>query len=151
RRDGEVVRLADDLEILDVDLVSARRARIGAGGAGDDDRGLLRQMIGNAEQFLAHSRLRHHRLDESGAVTDDEKVDLPAGAAVVKPAFEGDFFAFVFADVFDVYLHRSSKTATKSRKPRNQDQMGFSCVSCFRGYVVSSLSIRSRTSRRFLS
>ena len=43
RRDRVVVRLGDDLERRDVDLVPARRARVGADGAGDDDRGLLRR------------------------------------------------------------------------------------------------------------
>jgi hypothetical protein len=37
RRDRVVVRRADDLDALDVDLVAARRALVGPCRAGDDD------------------------------------------------------------------------------------------------------------------
>ncbi len=107
RRDRVVVRGADDLEPLDVDLVAARRALVGARGAGDDDRGFLRQVIGGLEQLLADRRLRHHRLDEAGAVADGEEMDLAARAAVVQPPLDGDLLAFVLADVFDVDVAHS--------------------------------------------
>ena len=48
RRDGVVLRLRDDLERGDVHLEAARRARVGAGGAVDDDRALLREVIGGS-------------------------------------------------------------------------------------------------------
>src|SRR6266699_3547080 len=43
--DGIVVRFADDFQILDVDLIPARRALVGASRAGDDHGGFLRQMV----------------------------------------------------------------------------------------------------------
>ena len=85
RRDRVVVRLADDLEALDVDLVAARRPLVGARRAGDDDRRFLRQVIGRLEQLVADRGLRHHRLDEAGAVAEDQEMDLAARAAVVQP------------------------------------------------------------------
>ena len=108
RRDRVVVRRADDLEALDVDLVAARRALVGARRAGDDDRRFLRQMVGGLEQLLADRGLRHHRLDEAGAVADDQEMDLAARSAVVQPPLDGDLFAFVLADVFDVDVHSSN-------------------------------------------
>ena len=109
RRDRVVVRLADDLERLDVDLVAARRALVGARRAGDDDRGFLRQMIGGLEHLVADRGLRHHRLDEAGAVAERQEVDLAARPAVVQPALDGDFLALVLADVFDVDVHIRSR------------------------------------------
>src|SRR5207245_6713480 len=100
RRDGEVVRLADDLQRLDVDFVAARRALVGARGAGDDDGGFLREMIGRLEQLVADRRLRHHALNEPGAVAENQEMDLAARAAVVKPPLDGDLFALVLPDVF---------------------------------------------------
>ena len=107
RRDGVVVRLADDLEALDVDLVSARRARVRTRRAGHHDRRFLRQMIGGLEDLLAHGGLRHHRLDEARAVAEDEEMDLAARAAVMEPPFDGDLLALVPADVFDVDVRQS--------------------------------------------
>ena len=108
RRDRVVVRRADDFHALDVDLVAARRALVGARRAGDHDRGFLREVIRRLEQILADRRLRHHRLDEAGAVAHGEEMDLAARAAVVKPPLDGDLFALVLADVLDVDVsHRS--------------------------------------------
>src|SRR5207244_7296761 len=53
-------------------------------------------------------RLGHHRLDEAGAVADDEEMDLSARAAIVEPALERHLFTFVLADVLYVDVsHRS--------------------------------------------
>ena len=102
RRDGVIARLADDLEAVDVDLVSARRPLVGAGRAGDDDGRFLRQMVGGLEDLLAYRCLRHHGLDETAAVSEDQEMDLAARAPVVEPPFDGDVLAFVRADVFNV-------------------------------------------------
>ena len=90
RRDGEVVRFVMDVEADDVDLVAARRARVGAHGAGHRERRLLREVVGLLERLLADGRLRHHRLDEAAAVAHLEEVNLPARAAVVQPSVDGD-------------------------------------------------------------
>src|SRR5262249_19691958 len=108
RRDREVVRLADDAQRLDVDLVSARRALVGARGARGDDRGFLGQVVGRLEQLVADRRLRHDGLDEARAVAQDQEMDLAARAAVVEPPLDGDLFALVPPDVFYVDVsHRS--------------------------------------------
>ena len=107
RRDRKVVRGADDLQVLDVDLVAARRALVGASRAGDDHRSLLREMIGAREQLVSDRRLRHHGLDEAASVPQDEEMNLPARTPVVKPPLDGDFLALVPADVFDVGVHRA--------------------------------------------
>ena len=81
RRDGEVVRLANDLEMLDVDLVPAWCPLVGPGCSGDDDRGFLGEVIGCLEHLVADGRLRHDALDEAAAVPQDQKMNLPARAA----------------------------------------------------------------------
>ena len=105
RRDGVVVRLADDLEAADVELVAARRAGIGADRAGHDDGALLAEVIGRDEDLGADRGLRHHRLDEAGAVADGQEVQLPARPPVVQPALERDGLADVPGDVLDVGRH----------------------------------------------
>ena len=54
------------------------------------------------EHLLADRLLRHHALDEAGAVAQLQEVDLPARAAVVQPAAQRDGLPFVLRDVFDV-------------------------------------------------
>ncbi len=105
RRDGIVLRLGHDLEAADIELEAAGRPGVGAGGACHRERGFLRQMIGAAERFLAHGGLGHHALDEPGAVAQREEMNLAARPAVVQPAAEGDGFAGVRGNVFDVDVH----------------------------------------------
>ena len=62
-------------------------------------------MIGAAERFLAHGGLGHDALDEPGAVAQREEMNLAARPAVVQPAAEGDGFAGVRGNVFDVDVH----------------------------------------------
>jgi len=57
RRDRKVVRVADDLEALHIDLISARCPLIGSGRAGDDDRCLLGQVVGRFEELVADGSL----------------------------------------------------------------------------------------------
>ena len=78
RRDRIVVRLAVDVEGLHVELVPAFGARVRAHRPRHGQGRLLRQMVGLAEGLVANGCLRHHGLDEAGAVADDEKVDLAA-------------------------------------------------------------------------
>ena len=105
RRDRVIVRLADHLEALDVDLETGRRTLVGARDADDDDRCLLREVVGQLEQIVANRRPGHDRLNEAGAVAQDQEMDLAARSAIVQPPLDGDLFAFVPADVFDVDVH----------------------------------------------
>ena len=88
-RDRIVHRGRDDLEIRDVELVSARRAAVGAHHAMHDERGLLRQVIGLLELLVADRGLRDDGLDEAAAVAHREEMNLAARAPVVKPAPDG--------------------------------------------------------------
>src|SRR4030095_2191821 len=85
RRDGVIHRSAHDLEIRDVQLEASGCTAVGADRAMNHERRLLRHVIGGLELVVADSGLRYDGLDESGAVADREKVDFPAGAAVVEP------------------------------------------------------------------
>ena len=118
RRDRVVVRLAVDLEAGDVDLVAALGARVGAHRAGHRERRLLRQVVGARERLVADGRLRHDRLDEAGAVADDQEVDLAARPAVVQPAVDGDLLAFVLGDVCDIGAHHGRSGPVGQRAAR---------------------------------
>ena len=106
RRDRVVVGLADHLEALDVDFEPPRRAAVGARGPGRDDGRFLRQVVGPLELLVADRSLGNHRLDEAGAVAQDEEVDLAARTAIVQPPLDGDLFAGMAADIFDVNVHK---------------------------------------------
>ena len=105
RRNRIVVRRADDLQALDVDLVAARRPLVGACRPRNDDRRFLAQMIRRRKQLVADGSLRHHGLNEAGTVAQDEEMNLPARTPVVQPPLDGDLFTLVLADVFDENVH----------------------------------------------
>jgi hypothetical protein len=71
RRDRIVVRLADDLEALDVDLVAARR-RLSARACRSPSRGVLRQVVGGLE-LSSPTAPSTSPLDEARAVAQDRK------------------------------------------------------------------------------
>ena len=108
RRDRIVDRRAHDLEVRDVELVTARRAAVGAHRAVHDDRGLLREMVGLLELLVADGGLRDDGLDEAAAVAHRQEMDLSARAAVVKPAADRDRLALALRDLIDVGNHISS-------------------------------------------
>ena len=107
RRNWIIVRLADDLDARDVDLVTAGRALVGAGRAGHDDGRFLREMVRGLEHLVANGGFRHDRLDEAGPVADDQEMNLAARSAVVQPSLDDDFFALVAADIFYIDVHTS--------------------------------------------
>jgi hypothetical protein len=107
RRDRIVLRLRDDFERRDVDFVAARRARVGARGAVDDDRAFLREVVRLRERLVADRLLRHDALDEARAVAHGEEVDLAAGAPAVQPPAQPDRLSLVFRDVFDVRVRHA--------------------------------------------
>ena len=111
RRDGKLLRRPDDVETGDVDLVSARRPRVGAHRSVDRDGGLLRQMIRPCEDLLRNGFLRDDGLDEAAAVADGQEMDFSARAAVVQPAADRDGRAVVPRDVFDVDDHDQCSVA----------------------------------------
>src|SRR5262249_4715464 len=130
-RDRVVVRLAVHVDRLDVDLVSAPGALVGAHGAGDRERRFLREVIGPRERLLADGSLRHHGLDEPGAGAEDQEMNLAARAAVVKPSIDRDALAFVPGDILDVRTHTRQKVtnifSSRSRADaaRASTSMGF--------------------------
>ena len=105
RRDGIVVRFADDLEAVRDQFVAAGRARLFFHRAGHDDGAFLTQVIGLLERRLVHVALAHHDLEKAGPVTDHEEMNLAARSAVVQPALDGDRLAGVLADLLDVCMH----------------------------------------------
>ena len=87
----------DDLDVLDVELKSSRRALVGADFAGDDDRGLLGEAFEGFEDCRGHALDVGHALHGAGAVAEDGEQELAALAGVVEPAADGDGLAFVLA------------------------------------------------------
>src|SRR5213594_3698222 len=72
-------------------------------------------------------------------------MDLAARAAIVQPALDGDLFALVPADVFDVHVHMSTWARLKGLR------CDFRHVRPVMAYVVRSRSIRSRAFLAFSS
>src|SRR4249920_3718354 len=62
-------------------------------------------MVGRLERVLADRGLGHDRLDEPGAVAEDQEMDLAARTAVMQPPLDRDLLADVRADVFDIHVH----------------------------------------------
>src|SRR6185295_2199819 len=67
--------------------------------AGDDDRGLLRELVGPGEDLGGHVLHVDDALDDAGAVAELEEVELARGAFVVEPALEGDLLALHVGEV----------------------------------------------------
>src|SRR5918995_7154638 len=95
RRDGIVERWSMNLQGRGIDLVSTRRARVRSNRARDTERRLLPEMIRRLEHVISDGRLRHDGLDDAGAVSNLQEVNLAARAAVVQPAVDRDLLAFV--------------------------------------------------------
>ena len=107
-----------------VELEAALGPGVGADPAGDDDGGLLGEVVGPGEQLLADVGLRHHDLDEAGPVANDEEMDLAARAAVVQPAPEGDVLAVELGDVLDVGNGRHDQEHRIAGKQENRKTTG---------------------------
>src|SRR5580704_15232271 len=102
--DGIRVSFRDALQDLDarnVKLVAARGAFIGAHLALDDDAGFLSEAFDGLEDFGRDGILRHHSLNNAGAVTKLREEELAALSKVVKPSADGNGLAFVLADFCD--------------------------------------------------
>ena len=112
RSNRVVRRRAHDLEVRDIELESAWCAAVGAHSAVDDQRGLLRQVIGLLEFLVTDCGLRDNGLDESRAVAHRQKVDLSARAAVVKPSADRDRLSLVLRDLVYVSNHSSGVVPT---------------------------------------
>jgi hypothetical protein len=102
RRDRKRIRGVHDLKRGNAEFETEWRTRVGAHLAGDEQRGLLWNVVGESEVLGRHLFLEHHALHRAGAVAHLQEVQLAARAFVVQPPFEGDLLALVAGDVFDV-------------------------------------------------
>src|SRR5580658_5101582 len=90
-----------DLDVRDVELITAGGALIGADLAFDDDAGFLGEAFDGVENFGRDGVLRDYTLDDAGAVAKLREQELAAFAEVVEPSADGDGLAFVLADSCD--------------------------------------------------
>ena len=90
-RNRERLGVVQYFEATDAQLVTARRAVIGSGGAGDDDRRLAQCAARRVEISRGDLRLRDGALQDAGAVAHDDKRQLARGASAVDPATHRDF------------------------------------------------------------
>lgn len=96
---GIVFRYAlDHLQILDINLVAAGRALVGADFARDDHAGLLRQAFERLKDFRRNAFDMGHALHRAGAVAKDGKQQLAALAQVIEPPAQGDRLALMLAE-----------------------------------------------------
>src|SRR4026208_1941820 len=110
-------RAADDLEILYVEFEAAGCPAVGADVAMDDDRRLLRQVVGLLEFFVADGGFRHNGLNEAGAVANRQEVDFSARPAVGQPAADRHELTLVFGDVFDVSVQEKLPASRSQLTP----------------------------------
>ena len=87
-------------------------------------------MVGGLEDLLAYRCLRHHGLDETAAVSEDQEMDLAARAPVVEPPFDGDVLAFVRADVFNVNVSHYPRPSALSHQPSAISHQTFHPLPC---------------------
>jgi hypothetical protein len=106
-RNRVVRRVAYDLEIRDVELVTAWCPAVSPHAAMHHNRGFLGEMIGGLELVIADGGLRDDRLDKPGAVAHGQKVDFAARPTVVQPAADRDLLSAVPGYVFNVDDHQS--------------------------------------------
>ena len=84
-----------------VELEAGGGALVGADVAGDDERGLEREVLEGLEDLLGDGGFGDDALDGAGAVAEDGEEELAGGAQVVEPAAEGDGLANVLTKVSD--------------------------------------------------
>ena len=90
-----------DFDVLDVELVAAGRALVGADAAGDDDAGLLGEVPGGLPDFRRDGGLGHDALHGARAIAKDGEEQLAGGAHVVEPAVQHDGLAFMLFQAGD--------------------------------------------------
>ena len=95
-----------EFDVRKREFVAAGGAFVGADGAGDDERRLLRHAVDGFEDLLADVGQRRDALHDAGAVADDDETDLARGAFVIQPALDRDCTAIVSADVFNIDVGR---------------------------------------------
>src|SRR5262249_21588964 len=91
------------------------------------------------ERLVADRFLRHHALDEAGAVAQRKEVNLAARAPVVQPAAEAHGLPFVFGNVLDVH---SVSHVQYARSFSNRCLAACAFFSTSAGVLVLASSIR---------
>src|ERR1700722_4837909 len=94
-RNRIVTRGADDGKTFCAQLVATGRPLVFAHDAAYLQRRFLTQMIGSGERLGAEVIERRDALADAGSVAHLEEMNLAAGAPVVEPSGERDFFAGV--------------------------------------------------------
>src|SRR5262249_1609539 len=87
-----------DLNVGDIELISAGCAFIRAYLSFDDYARFLRKALDRVEDFRRNCVFRHDTLDNARAVAELRKEQLPALAQVIEPATDRDRVAFVLSD-----------------------------------------------------
>ena len=78
------------LDALDVELVPARRALVGANFTGDNDGRLLREPLERFEDLRRDTFHVRDSLNGSSSVAKDRKQQLPTLAQVIEPSAQRD-------------------------------------------------------------
>ena len=103
-RDGIGLLLGHALhhfDVLDIELVAAGGALVGADAAGDDDAGLLGEVLCGLPDFRRDGGLGHDALHGARAIAKDGEEQLAGGAHVVEPAVQDDGLAFMLLQAGD--------------------------------------------------
>jgi hypothetical protein len=123
RRDriGRLLRDAlHQFRALDVHLVAARSALLGAQAPANHERRLLRQVLQHLEDFRRDARLHSDALQDAATVADQRENDFAGLAEIIEPARDLDGLADVASRVGHpdpaVFRHQSASSFSKTSR-----------------------------------
>src|SRR5690242_18358244 len=102
RLNGERLGDLNDVDVLDIQLVAARRALILANGSHECQRRFLRQGRGLCKLLVADGSLADHGLDIARSIPHDEELKFAARAAMAQPSANRDVLTDVLPGILDV-------------------------------------------------
>src|ERR1700677_330511 len=102
RRNRIVVRRSDHVDRLDDQLAATRRALVLAHQTRHPQRGFRRQMGGRSKRFGAHVFDRGDALADTGAIANQQEMNLPARTPIVEPSTQRYFFAAMATQSIDI-------------------------------------------------
>jgi len=102
RRNGIILGNLENLNVLDAELISARRPLFFADSSPEDDRRLLGELIEFLKKLISLFPADDGCLEDSRAVPDENEPDFSARTFVLNPAPELDLLVFESGDFFDV-------------------------------------------------
>src|SRR5512140_1523102 len=110
RRDRVLGRAGGEIDAAHRQLVTPRGPRVLAHRPGDGDGAFLRRVLARLPRGLVHVLPGDDSLHDSGAVPDQQEVELPAVPLVIEPAAHRDGSPGELPQILDVDVGRHSNS-----------------------------------------